>query len=565
MRRLLFICLMVSYPLYAAANRTDSIGGRKQDPLYFQLYGGINKSANEHLPWTEFSSCPWSYGAFIGLGKEWSPLWGWRAAIRYNHNKSRNVPVCESSDTWGWDNVGLFGDVTYDVTDALTSKSSTKHKRFNLKAFAGIGAAYTFGFPEETPLSYTDPYSSKSKLLGGVRAGLTATYQAASCWRIGLELSHTQLMDGFNGVDVDVPTDGRSNLKVGVTYLFKKQPRRIIPVGTISYDNRLKEVPMLPMKKPNPEETKNRVLQGRAFLDFPVNETTIYPNYRRNPQELKHIRKTIDSALFDKSFLVTRITLHGYASPESPYDNNTRLAKGRTAALKEYLRGHYQVKDSIFQTQYTPEDWQNLRNFIAEDKRRKIKGDIWYENAAIRETPETPTLVTQYREELIQLIDRDLDPDEKEAQLKLVGQGKPYQWLLQHVYPGLRHTDYTIEYVVRPYPVDEGRNLIYTHPEALSLHEMYLVAQSYDEGSDGWLDALTIAANQYPEDKTANLNAACACVRVKRLKDAKRYLEHSGDSEDARYVGRVIRAMEGKAAWQVVDGEVIINENEKGE
>ena len=71
MRRLLFICLMVGYPLYAAANRTDSIDGRKQDPLYLQFYGGINKSANEHLPWTEFSSYPWSYGAFIGLGKEW--------------------------------------------------------------------------------------------------------------------------------------------------------------------------------------------------------------------------------------------------------------------------------------------------------------------------------------------------------------------------------------------------------------------------------------------------------------------------------------------------------------
>ena len=78
-------------------------------------------------------------------------------------------------------------------------------------------------------------------------------------------------------------------------------------------------------------------MAGRAFLDFPVNETTIYPNYRQNPDELKRIRRTIDSALFDKTIQVQRIYLHGYASPESPFSNNTRLAKGRTAALKEYM------------------------------------------------------------------------------------------------------------------------------------------------------------------------------------------------------------------------------------
>ena len=88
--------------------------------------------------------------------------------------------------------------------------------------------------------------------------------------------------------------------------------------------------------------------------------------------------------------------------------------------------------------------------------------------------------------------------------------GKPYRWLLDHVYPGLRHTDYVIQYVVRHYPVQQSRRLIYTHPEALSLSEMYRVAESWPEGSDDWLDALLIAARQYPESETANLNAAVA-------------------------------------------------------
>ena len=528
------------------------------DPIYLQLYGGINKSANENLPWSEFSSYPWSGGAFLGIGKEITPLWGWRAALRYNHNKSRNVQKCESKDTWGWNNIGLFADATFDLTDAFSSKAKReKNKRFNLKAFLGVGAAYTFGF-DEVPLSYTEPYSRDSKMLPAGRLGFTATYRVANNWRIGAELSHTMFADNFNGVKVGFPMDGRTNLKLGITYIFAKRKPKLTPQAPIVYSNRLKDLPVLPFRMPAPESTKRRQVAGRAFLDFPVNETVIYPKYRRNPQELRRICKTIDSALFDKTILVTSISLHGYASPESPYSNNTRLAKGRTASLMEYLRKRYKLSASLFHNQFTPEDWQNLRGFIADSGRRRVKGDIWYENAEVLETPEAPASVLKYREELLQVIDKKMDLDAKEELLKQVGGGVPYRWLLDHVYPGLRHTDYVIEYVVRSYPVKDSRRLIYTHPEALSVKEMYLVAQSYGEGTDGWLDALMIAANQYPKDETANLNAACACVKMKRLSDAKRYLGNAGNSEQAQYLNDVIQAIEGKCQWKMENGKLVI-------
>lgn len=322
-------------------------------------------------------------------------------------------------------------------------------------------------------------------------------------------------------------------------------------------DSRLHEIPLLPYCIPDPEGSKHRSVAGRAFLDFPVNETVIYPKYRRNPSELKRIQSTVDSALFDKTIQVTRISLHGYASPESPYDNNTRLAKGRTAALKNYLRDRYGVGDELFTTTYTPEDWQNLRAFIEAGNRRRVKDDVWYESAAILETPPMPNEVLAWQSELLEVIDRQMDPDEKELLLKQVGGGKPYRWLLQHVYPGLRHTDYVIEYVVRQYPVKESRKLIYTHPEALSLKEMYEVAQSYTEGSDDWLDAFLIAARQFPDDENANLNAACACVQRKRLLDAKRFLQKAGTSEEAQYVSRVIQAMEGSKGWKMENGRIV--------
>lgn len=563
MRILIIVSVILCSLGVQAKNEPDSIKVGK-DSLYVQLYFGINKSANENLPWTEFSGYPWSTGFFIGIGREFTPRWGWRAAFRFNRNKSRNVPECESKDVWEWSNTALFADLTFDVTDALRKtryiRIDSLHRyrspRFNLKAFAGLGFAYTFDF-DKVPLSYTHPYSRNSKLLPALRAGVTATYRLTDRWRIGAEVSQSVFEDHFNGVAYDIPLDTRTNLKVGLTYFFLKERKVRKPVVRL---NRLKDCPLLPLIMPDPEGIKQRRIQGHAFLDFPVNETVIYPRYRKNPEELARIHKSVDSALFDKSVVITRIYLHGYASPESPYSNNVRLSKGRTEELKNHLKRKYGFDNQVFVTDNTPEDWGNLRSFLLNSSERKVKDSFWYDNKGYVETPECPDFVLNSRDELIEVIDRDMEPDAKEELLKKVGGGQPYKWLHTHVYPGLRHTDYIIDYEVKPYPVAEGRRLIYIHPEALSLEEMYYVAQSYEEGSDNWMDALLIAVKQYPDSETANYNAACACVMTKRLNDARLYLEKAGDGENVRYVSNVIRAMEGRAKWHIKNGRVIINE-----
>ncbi len=567
MKRLILVTLVLcSLNIQARTTDNDSAIARK-DPLYLQFYLGINKSGNENLPWTEFSQYPWSGGGFIGVGREFSNLWGWRLALRVNHNKSRNVQRCESSDIYGWNNVGLFGDITFDISDMLKKSSYsyqdsepehyTKSPRFNLKGFVGLGAAYTWNY-DDVPLSYSHAYSRSSKLLPALRAGLTATWRLTDKWRIGAELSQTVFEDHFNGVAYDIPIDTRTNLKVGLTYLLKE--RRPISTKPVIRRNKLKYCPPLPFMMPDPEEIKLRQIQGHAFLDFPVNETVIYPQYRKNPEELARIHKSVDSALFDKSVIIKRITLHGYASPESPYDNNIRLAKGRTEELKNHLRRRYGFKAQVFTTDYTPEDWGNLRGFLMNTDERKVKDSYWYDNQAYVETPEAPEIVLRYRDELISIIDKEMDPDAKEELLKKVGDGMPYKWLLQHVYPGLRHTDYIIDYEVKPFPVASGRRLIYIHPEGLSLKEMYLVAQSYEEGSDNWMDAMLIAVKQYPDSPTANYNAACACVMTKRFNDARNYLAKAGDDENTQYVANVIKAMEGTVNWHIVNEKLIITE-----
>ena len=564
MRDILTFGLMLSALFVQAQTAQDSIDSRnaRKDPFYMQLYGGINKSANENLPWTEFSSYPWSGGGFLAIGRELSPLWGWRAALRLNHNKSRNVPTCESEDAYGWNSLGLFGDVTFDITDAIHRKKilvGKKRPKFNVKAFAGVGASYTWSY-DNVPLSYTHPYSRSSKIVPAMRVGVNATYRLSQRWRVGAELSQSLFTDRFNGVAYGAGVDGRTNLKVGLTYLFMKKKKVRKPVVRL---NKLRECPPIMLVAPDPENQKLRQIGGHAFLDFPVNETVIYPDYRKNPDELARILNSIDSAMFDRSVNITKITLHGYASPESPYSNNTRLAKGRTEALKNYLIRKYNFKPQLFQTEYTPEDWGNLEGFLIDSKTRKVKGDFWYDSKDYFETPEVPEIVQNHRNDLLHVIGRNMDPDAKEELLKKVGGGEPYKWLLEYVYPGLRHTDYIIDYEIMPFSLEKGRKLIYTHPEALSLEEMYKVAVSYKERSDDWLDALLIAVKQYPDDATANLNAASACVMTGRLIDAKEYLKKAGDSREAKYVANIIQAMEGSVEWKIEQDKVIIIEKEE--
>lgn len=173
---------------------------------------------------------------------------------------------------------------------------------------------------------------------------------------------------------------------------------------------------------PKVEASKHRMLAGRAYIDFPVSEMVIYPEYRRNPTELAKIMATIDSLNEAGDVRVASITFKGYASPESSWANNTRLAKGRTQALKDYVMKLYHFDSSFIHTSYEPEDWEGLRKFV-----------------------ETSNLSN--KEGLLAIINSSLEPDAREWKLKTT-YPKEYRFLLDYVYPGLRHCDYVIEYDV---------------------------------------------------------------------------------------------------------------------
>lgn len=265
---------------------------------------------------------------------------------------------------------------------------------------------------------------------------------------------------------------------------------------------------------------KINVLEGSAYIDFPVSRTEIYPDYRRNPVELQKIIATIDAVRNDSDSRIIELTIKGYASPESPYSNNERLAKGRTKSLKNYVQQQYSFPESIISTDYEPEDWAGLERYVASSSLAAKDG-------------------------ILALIRTDMDPAEKEARIKR-NYPVDYAFLLKEVYPGLRHSDYAVKYEVRAYTdIDEIKRLIKTQPSKLSLNEMYLAARDMVPGSAEFEETFDIAVRMYPDDPVANLNAANASMQAGDMKRAQRYLDNAGSSPEAGYARGVYAAISG--------------------
>lgn len=268
--------------------------------------------------------------------------------------------------------------------------------------------------------------------------------------------------------------------------------------------------PELVFVQPKAEVMKSRSLSGSAYIDFPVDQTVIYPDYRRNTVELGKIQATIDSVRNDKDITITSVWLKGFASPESPYKHNTDLAIGRTAALKKHIGQLYHFADNIIQTDYEPEDWAGLRRYVEQSN-------------------------IDHRTEILTMIDSDMEPDAKEAKIKRT-YPQEYRFMLQNFYPALRHTDYRIDYNIRTFSeADEIRRIMAEQPQKLSLNEFYLVAGKYEPGTDEFTEVFNTAVRMFPNDTVANLNAANAAIRRDDFGAARRYLDKAGDSAEAVY------------------------------
>ena len=249
---------------------------------------------------------------------------------------------------------------------------------------------------------------------------------------------------------------------------------------------------------------KIRHLDKRAYIDFPVNRIELRADYRRNPAQLDSIITTIKALKADQNLQVMAINIHGFASPEGSYKHNDYLAKNRARTLTEYVHKMVELPDSIF----TVSSWDGLREYIKQSDLEK-------------------------KEQLLAIAQEEsLTPDARDAKMKKQYPAQ-YRTLLTLCYPALRHSDYHITYKIKPFDVEEAKEIMKTKPQQLSLNELFMVAQTYEVGSKEFNEVMELAVRMYPMDETANLNAAIIRLNAGEADAAKPYLDRAGDSEEA--------------------------------
>ena len=170
------------------------------------------------------------------------------------------------------------------------------------------------------------------------------------------------------------------------------------------------------------------VITNRMTIIFPLNKTELHPELYNNQQELDKIRQSLETVQNTPGSELKSLTIKGYASPEGPYKNNQRLARGRTDSIGAFVSRHYQVDSAKVHTEYEPEDWEGLIKFIDE--------------ATAEQLP--------HRAQLLHIARRpDMKPDQKERIMRRT-YPQDFSYLLEHCLPMLRHTDYRIDYQLNP-------------------------------------------------------------------------------------------------------------------
>lgn len=286
------------------------------------------------------------------------------------------------------------------------------------------------------------------------------------------------------------------------------------------FNLRHRRQPQAVFVRPAVEAVKVRHLDKRAYIDFPVNRIELHADYRRNPAQLDSIVRTINALKDDKNLEVSAINIHGYASPESPYSHNDYLAKNRAKTLTDYVRRMVALPTQLFTVSSTAEDWDGLRNYLKDSN-------------------------LEHKTEILAIAnDEKMDPDAREQKIKKLYPSE-YRFMLDTWYPALRHSDYHITYKVKPFNVAEAKEIIKTKPQQLSQEEMFLVAQTYEPGSKEFNDVMEIAVRMFPENETANLNAANTRLNAGDADGAKFYLDKAGNSPEALNARGVYESLKG--------------------
>ncbi|MDO5447345.1 MAG: DUF3868 domain-containing protein [Prevotellaceae bacterium] len=266
-----------------------------------------------------------------------------------------------------------------------------------------------------------------------------------------------------------------------------------------------------PFVMPNVDAAPEQFVEGAAYVTYELDSITLKPHKFNNPRELMKIYSDIDKVKRDTLVSITQVSIHGFASPEGRYDHNTYLARERAKTLLNWVKkecADNNVKVEQFNSDFTSENWEGLID-------------------SLNHHPEM-----QNCEAILELAKSDMEPDLRNETIKKK-YPKQYTYILKNWYPYLRHADYKVGFRLGQVSVEQIKELIKTRPQVLSLSQFMQAAQTYEPGSAEFNQVFDVAVRMYPDDPTANVNAAYAALMSGNTEGAAKFLQKAGESPEA--------------------------------
>lgn len=277
---------------------------------------------------------------------------------------------------------------------------------------------------------------------------------------------------------------------------------------------------MLSFLEPTVEHDKKLDEKAVFYIDYPLGSDNILPDYRNNRTELQKLDSLLSPLSAGDYSSMEHIRVCGYASPDGTYIDNERLATSRTGFFASYICSTYGIPRFRLETTSVAEDWEGL--------------------SVLLQSEQPPYAAT-----VLSIIQHAGIFNGREKQLMDLRGGEPYRDMLHRFFPRLRRLEVSVRWNIRAVSEGEAYRLIYTHPEWLSLSEMYGAARYYRPGTEQYREVYEIAAYRFPEDVVANINASSAVMLTGDVKSARAYLQRvESDPRSWNNLG-VLALMEG--------------------
>lgn len=154
--------------------------------------------------------------------------------------------------------------------------------------------------------------------------------------------------------------------------------------------------------------------KGALTVHFRQGKHLLERHFRDNNTMLVNLVSSIRMLQESKTSRVVRVVIVGSASPEGTLAFNDRLAWNRAVALKDFLLRNTAFPADSMTLFNGSEDWRGLRKLVA-------ASDL-YE-----------------REEILRIIDNVPVTQGRELELMKLSGGRPYLYMLEHMFPELRN------------------------------------------------------------------------------------------------------------------------------